>query len=180
MNKIYIILPIVCMLGFGYYFNVFHTGHVAEQDRKKAAAEAEKAKDDAQKAAEARRAQDETERKQREKQAQIDEEKRKKREEQLRLDNEVRADIERNVAEIASTRKELAEARKKLQDTRLTRERTETLGFKLAREVEETRIARRNFELELQRLAGMMADRIDASALVKEPLFPTPQGGPKK
>jgi hypothetical protein len=26
----------------------------------------------------------------------------------------------------------------------------------------------------------MMADHIDASALVKEPLFPTPQGGPKK
>lgn len=180
MNKLYIILPLVAMIVFAFVFSDFNKKYTIEQEAKKQAAAAEQAAREAEEAKLANQAAQEAIRRQEERVAKAEEDKRIAREKQEAEDRELVANIERTKRSIDQVQKELNEAEMKLVQMRQDREKAEADAFALARDVELTRIARRNAELELQRAAEMMADRTESSALVVEPLFPATQASAKK
>ena len=49
-------------------------------------------------------------------------------------------------------------------------------AFTLMKEVEAARIAKRNAELEVQRMAQMVSDKAENSVLVKQPILPPEPG----
>jgi hypothetical protein len=178
MNKIYVIVPFVLMIAFGFYFRDFYAGHKATVALKEEAARLKAEEEKRFEQEQANLASLEAERRQKEKEIKDAADRAARKAEQDRIDSEVREAYESAMAEIARSTVELDELEAKLKETRLKRERTEAALLELAREVELTRIERRTAELDLQRAVGMLADRTEATALVNPSLFPTPQAPP--
>lgn len=165
MNKIYLLVPLLLLLAFAGV----HTWHQRDADARRAlaAAEAERvAAVEAGKRSEAERfAREDAERRAKERLAEerrLTDEKRAKREaERARIDAETEAFL-------AQARKLAAEA--KALEARLValqeeKERTAQATFDLAKQVEAARVAKRNAELETQRLVEMLARRAGTTLL---------------
>jgi colicin import membrane protein len=173
MNKHYIIWPVVMIALFVAYFMRFEK----EFTVKEAARIAETQRVEAEKAAEKKRLQDQAaieNKKQSDLKAQEEAEKIAKRKaEQDRKDQAVRDDTAARVAEINAMAKEKGMLEAKLAETRRARLKAEADAFDAARSVELAKIERRTIELEIQRAAGLVAAKVDASSLVEIPVFAT-------
>ncbi len=169
MNKFYVISPLILCAIFGF----FYYGFIQQQDVKIAA---EKAKKE-QVAAEEKKKKDDAEAKAR---ADADERVKKREEETAKKDAERRAKWDNQGKEIAdSTAKYNSEAERAAKqvtelDTQLAdlRKKKEVAGreaFELQKAVELARIAKRNAELEIQRLHAMVAKRASESGAAQIP-----------
>lgn len=170
----YLIFPSVLLAGFlVIYFShkkqaeekeARHIAEVAkkktEDDEKKKAAEA-KAREDAKKRADEREAED-----------------RKKEEEkaakQAADDKKVRDSTVEYTAKADTAAKQVAALEIELDRLRKEKDKTSRESFDMAKQVELARIARRNAELEIQRMTEMVARRASDSSLTRPPVIPTP------
>lgn len=174
----YLIFPTVMLAGFlGFYFShkkaaeAKERAHIAEvakkkteDDEKKKIAET-KAREDAKKRQDEREAED-----------------RKKEEEKAarqRADDEkVRASTAEFTAKGEAAAKQVATLDSELDRLRKEKDKTTRETFDLAKQVELARIARRNAELEIQRVTAMIAQRASDSAMTRMP--PPPPAAPAK
>lgn len=170
MNRLYLIIPIILLALFGGVY--WQHSLTADADaRAKAAATAQaKSIADAQKA--------ETERKAREDAdlraaARLAEEKKKEDEKRAKWDADnarITEETARYSAQVAALTQEQTALEKALADTRAQREKLARENFETARAIELARIARRNAELEVQRMTEMVARKAGETSLLR----PTP------
>jgi hypothetical protein len=171
MNKHYVIWPVILVAAFIAYFIQFDKKDTLAQQEKVAREEAEKKAKEAEK----ERLKEEAA-KENLKQAAIkaeEEEKKLKEKEakQFAKDEEVRQDTASRRAEIDRMAKEKGDLQAKLAETRRARLKAEADSFDVARAVELAKIERRTIEMEIQRVAGLIANKVDASSLVEVPVF---------
>ena len=170
----YLLAPAV-MMGV---FLIFYFSYVEEAEAKKAAHKAEvetqkKVAEEKKKVAEAK-AREDAKKRQDEREA---EEKKKEKE---RADKQAAEDKKvRDQTNAALARGKKAEDEGKALETQLTNMRKEKdklsrESFDIAKQVELARIARRNAELEIQRMTEMIAKRASDSSLTKPPMMAMP------
>jgi chromosome segregation ATPase len=170
MNKFYVIFPAVLLLVFAVYYIQVAKPEMAEQE----AAAKQKVSD--QEAADAARRADI------EKKAQVDAQvQQHAREERDRLKQEKarhdREEADRQIAdetakfenEAASLTKQISDMEKEISNLRTKREDLSREVFGAAAKVELAKIDRQNAELEIQRMYGMVAQRVNDSFLAKLP-----------
>ena len=170
MNRFYLIVPLVLLSLFGgLYWQHSRTADAEARAKADATAQA-KAVADAQKA--------ETERKAREDAdlraaARLAEEKKKEDEKRAKWDADsvrITEETARYTALISTLAQEQTSLEKALADTRAQREKLAKENFETARAIELARIARRNAELEVQRMTEMVARKAGGTSLLR----PTP------
>lgn len=176
MNKFYVILPAILLIVFSVYYTKVAkpemAAAVAAKEKRiaddKATEEAHrkeieaKAQDDARKAQEAR---DQKEHERQEKaQKDKEEQDRKIQDETAKFENEA-----------ASLTKQIAAMEAEIANLRNKREATTREVLDLAKNVELTKINRRNAELEIQRMYDMVAQKVADSSLTKAPPPPPPK-----
>lgn len=171
MNKHYVIWPIVLVAAFIAYFIRFDKQDTIAQQEKIAREEAEKKAKELEK----ERLKEEAA-KENLKQAAIkaEEEAKKlaeKEAKQFAKDEEVRQNTKTIRDNIAGMTKEKVDLQAKLAETRRARLKAEAEAFDVARAVELAKIERRMIEMEIQRVAGLIANKVDASSLVEIPVF---------
>jgi len=170
----YLIAPAL-MLGV---FLIFYFSYVEEAEAKKAAQKAKVQQEqvmaeEKKKVAEAKAREDAKKR-----QDERDAEERKK--EKDRTDKQAAEDKKvRDATNEFLARAKAAEDEGKKLDTQLTnlrkeKDKTSREAFDIAKQVELARIARRNAELEIQRMTEMVAKRASDSSMTKPPMMPPP------
>lgn len=171
MNKHYIIWPIIMVAAFIAYFIQFDKKDTIAQQEKVAREEADKKAKEAEKerlkaiaAEENKRVSDEKAKEEAKKIAE-------KEAKQFAKDEEIRQDTATRRADIDKMAKEKGDLQAKLAETRRARLKAEAESFDAARSVELAKIERRTIEMEIQRAAGLIANKVDASSLVEVPVF---------
>jgi len=173
MNKHYVIWPVVMVAAFIAYFIQFNKADTLAQQEKEARELAEKNAKEAEKERLKQLAAEDN-LKQAEIKAKEEAEKLAARErKQWEKDEEVRQDTLARRAEIEKMAKEKGDLQAKLAETRRARLKAESESFDAARNVELAKIERRTVEMEIQRAAGLIANKVDASSLVEIPVFAT-------
>ena len=176
MNKHYVIWPVIMIAAFIAYFMQFDKADTAAMLRK----QQEEERIEAEKAAEKERLKELAaieNRKEADRKAQEEAQKLADREaKQFAKDEEVRQDTAKLRALIDAQAKEKGELQAKLAETRRARLKAEADAFEAARAVELAKIERRNIENEIQRAAGLIANKVDASSLVEIPVFAKEDG----
>lgn len=170
----YLIFPGIMLAVFiGFYLS-----HVEKAAVKKAAVAAKVAQEKAdaetkKKAAEAKAREDATKRQQ-----ERDAEEKKKADEkeakQAADDKKVRDTTNEYLAKGAAAGQQVASLETELANIRKEKDKTQREAFDLAKEVELARIARRNAELEIQRMTEMVSKRAHESSMVRPPIIPPP------
>lgn len=173
MNKHYVIWPVVMVAAFIAYFIQFDKEDTRLQEEKVAREEADKKAKELEKERLKELAAEEN-LKQAKIKAEEEEKKLKEKEaKQFAKDEEVRQDTASRRAEIDRMAKEKGELQAKLAETRRARLKAEADAFDAARSVELAKIERRTIEMDIQRVAGLIANKVDASSLVEIPVFAT-------
>lgn len=176
----YLIFPGVMLVGFIFVY----MSHVekAETKAKAVAEKIAKEKSDAEskkKAAEAKAREDAQKR-----QEERDAEERKKAEEkeakQAADDKKVRDQTAEYAAKGEAAQKQVSALESELDRLRKERDKTSRESFDIAKRIELARIARRNAELEIQRMTEMVSRRAAESSLTKPPVMPALPPPPKK
>jgi hypothetical protein len=170
----YLIFPGVMLAGF----LVVYLSHKEKSEAKERAHVAEVAKkktedEEKKKVAEAK-ARDDARKRQEERDA---EEKKKEAEKAARQaadDKKVRDQTAEYTAKVEAAAKQVAALDIELDRLRKEKDKTGRETFDLAKQVELTRIARRNAELEIQRMTEMVIRRASESSLTRPPVIPTP------
>lgn len=170
MNRLYLIIPLILLALFGGVY--WQHSLTADADaRAKAAATAHaKSIADAQKAETERKAREDADLRAADRLA---EEKKKEDEKRAKWDADSARIIEetaRYSAQVAALTQEQAALEKALADTRAQHEKLAKENFEAARAIELARIARRNAELEVQRMTEMVARKAGETSLLR----PTP------
>lgn len=168
MNRPYLLVPVILLALFGgVYWQ--HTRTAAHETAVKAAAVAAAKEADAAKKAEAeRKARADAEKRTAERLA---EEARRDAEKRARTEEEnlrIAADTAAYRTQIATLATETSTLEKQLAELRARREKLNTDAFALAKEVELARIAKRNAELEIQRLTDMVARQAANTTLARQ------------
>ena len=170
----YLIFPSVMLAGF----LVIYFSHKEKSEAKERAHIAQVAKekadaDEKKKAAEAKAREDA-----RKRQEERDAEEKKKTEEkeakQAADDKKVRDQTAEYTAKVDANQKQVNALEAELDRLRKEKDQTSREAFDLAKQVELARIARRNAELEIQRMTEMVARRAAESSLTRPPALPTP------
>lgn len=176
MKKIYIIIPLLLLVGFSFYYLDFaKEQEQLEIQEKQAKAEAIAA-EEAKKAEAEKSARLESERRAAEREA-----------EQAKKEADRRAKWDADGAKIAADTadykkqgdaytKEISNLEIQLLEVRRLKDQRTNEALALTEQVELARIAKRNAELEVQRLTDMVAERAAKSALTQLPP-PPPQPG---
>ena len=168
----YLIFPGLMMAGFlVIYFSHVEKTHAKE----KAAAEKiakEKAEADVKKKAAEVKARDDAKKRQEERDAEEKKKADEKEAKQAADDKKVRDATAEYVAKGAAAAKQVATLEKDLDNLRKEKDKTQREAFDLAKQVELARIARRNAELEIQRMTEMVSKRAHESSMVKPPVLP--------
>ncbi len=176
----YLIFPSVMLAGF----LVIYFSHAKEAEEKEARhiAQVAKEKSDAEekkKVAETKAREDAKKRAD-----ERDAEERKKEEEkaakQAADDKKVRDATAEYTAKAAASTKEATALEAELDRLRKEKDKTSRETFELAKQVELARIARRNAELEIQRMTEMISRRASDSSLTRPPVIPVPPPQPAK
>lgn len=170
----YLIFPSVMLAGF----LVIYFSHKKEAEAKEARHIAQVAKDkqdaeDKKKVAEAKAREDAKKRAD-----ERDAEEKKKEEEkaakQAADDKKVHDQTAEYTAKGDAASKQAGSLEIELDRLRKEKDKTSRESFDLAKKVELARIARRNAELEIQRMTEMISRRASDSSLVRPPVIPTP------
>lgn len=168
----YLIFPGIMLAGF----LVFYLSHKKEAEEKERAAiaqaAAERAEADRKKKEAEAKAREDARKRQEEREA----EERKKEEEkaakQAKDDKMVRDQIAEFTAKADAAQKQLNSLEIELDRIRKEKDKVSRETFDLAKQVELARIARRNAELEIQRMTEMIIRRANDSSLVRPPPVP--------
>jgi predicted RNase H-like nuclease (RuvC/YqgF family) len=170
MNKFYVIFPTVLLIAFGLYYTQIAKPEMAEQERiaadkvaqQAAVDEARRQAIEAKAGADAQVQQQAREQRDREKQ----EKALREREEQ---DRQVAAETAKFESEAASLTRQIADMDRQVTDLRAKKENLTKEVFDAAARVELAKIDRRNAELEVQRMYGVVAQKVGESFLTKLP-----------
>jgi chromosome segregation ATPase len=159
-------------------FIFVYMGHVEKAHAKEKAVKAQIAKEKAdleakKKAAEAKAREDATKR-----QEERDAEEKKKADEkaarQAADDKKVRDETAKYTAKVEASQKQIDSLEAELARIRKEKDATSRDAFETAKKVELARVARRNAELEIQRMTEMISRRASDSSLTKPPVVPPP------
>lgn len=167
MNRIYLIAPVILLGLFGGIYWQHSRAAAAHAVEKAALVAAAREAETAKKAEAERLARIDAEKRAADRLA---EEQKKDAEKRARYDEESRRiaeDTARYSAQVKTLAAESAALDQQLSDLRTRRENLNTGGFVLAREVELARIAKRNAELEIQRLTEMVARQAGNTSLAR-------------
>ncbi|WP_221030179.1 hypothetical protein [Actomonas aquatica] len=169
MNKSYIIVPILLMVGFGFiYKKAAHDIELVEQ-QEQAELDAKAAEEAAIKAEAERQAKEDAERRTAEREADEAAKEAKKRADWEARGIEIAEATAEANAEADKLAEQAAELELKLRATRNERDAQAGEAFDLAKKVELARIAKRNAELEIQRMTAMVTKRAEESTLTEMP-----------
>ena len=158
-------------------FVVFYSSHAKELHAKEVrlAAEAKAKRDELdtkKKVAEAKAREDAAKR-QKERDAEEGQKAAEKAAKQAADDKKVRDDTAKYVSQGDAAAKQVASFEVELDRVRKEKDKTSKEAFEIAKQVELTRIARRNAELEIQRMNEMIIKRASDSSLVRPPVIYT-------
>ena len=174
MNKFYIIVPVVLLGVFLFFYN----GALKEMDAKEVAKQVqkdkEKAVDDARRAEIEKKAAAEAKKKQEEREAEERAKEQKKIKEYEDVMRQLKDEADKYLAEADKNQKDANALELELNDLRSKKEKINRETFELAKQVELAKIARRNAELEIQRMVDMVAQKVGASSLAAMPPPPAP------
>ena len=163
MNKLYVIVPVAMLVGFGGLYTV-HTKQAAEKAAVALVEEAKAAEAAAAKKAEAeRQAREDAERRTSERLA---EEKRKEEEKAAKWAAQsatIAADTATYLADTEKNAAELKSLEARLESLRAEKEKAARAALDFDLEIEKSRVAKRNAELEIQRLVEMTARKAGTS-----------------
>lgn len=173
MKKWMYLIPPTIMLGL---FTIVYFSHVEKREAKEKAKVEKIAKEKAEldqkkKIAEAK-AREDTKKRNEERDAEEAKKEKEKIDKQAANDKEVRDATAQYNAEADKFAKEAATLEIELDRLRKDKDKLSRETFDLAKQVELARIARRNAELEIQRVTEMIHRRASDSALVKPPVIP--------
>jgi len=170
----YLIFPGIMLVGFVFIY-VSHV-EVTEEKEKAIALKIEKDKAELEakkKSAEAKAREDAKKR-----QEERDAEEKKKADEkaarQAADDKKVRDDTAKFTAKVEASQKEINAKEAQLDRLRKEKDKASRESFELAKKVELARIARRNAELEIQRMTEMISRRASDSSMTRPPVLPIP------
>jgi hypothetical protein len=161
------------MLGI---FLALYLTHAKEAERKEheavAKAAAEKAEADQKKKVAEAKARDDARKRQEERDAEEKKKEDEKIAKQAKDDKMVRDQIAEYTAKGDAAQKKVSELEVELDKLRKDKDAVSRETFDLAKQVELTRIARRNAELEIQRMTEVVVRRASDSSMVKPPPMP--------
>lgn len=174
MNKFYIIVPLVLLGTFLFFYN----GALKEMAAREAAKQAEVAKvkkaEDDRRAEIEKKAAEDAKRRQAEREAEERAKEQKKIKEYEDAMRQLKDEADKYLAEADKNQKDSNALELELNDLRNRKEKINREAFELSKQVELAKIARRNAELEIQRMVDMVAQRIGASSLAQMPPPPPP------
>jgi hypothetical protein len=175
----YLIAPAV-MLGV---FMVFYFSYVEKAHAKEAAAKArieseKKTADEKKKVAEAK-ARDDAKKRQDERDAEEKKKEKERADKQAAEDKKVRDATNEFLAKGKAAEQKAKQLETQLENLRKEKDKLSREAFDIAKQVELARIARRNAELEIQRMTEMITKRASDSSLVRPPSMP-PAPAPAK
>lgn len=169
----YLIFPAIMLAGFlVIYFShkekaeAKEREHIAQVAREKAESEEKKKIAEAKAREDARKRQEERDAEERKKQEEKDAK-------QAADDKKVRDQTAEYTAKANAAAKQVAALEAELDRLRKEKDATNRETFELAKQVELARIARRNAEMEIQRMTEMVARRAAESSLTRPPPLPT-------
>jgi uncharacterized protein involved in exopolysaccharide biosynthesis len=174
MNKLYVLAPVILLLVFGFFYRDFIKEEGVRLIEKKAKSDSDAAAETArQKAIEdrARADADERVKKREEEAAKKEADRRGKWDDQGR---EIAESTAKYSGEADRFTKRSAELEKQLADLRRQKDQATREQFDLQKAVELARIAKRNAELEIQRMTTMITNRATESAMARPPAPPAP------
>lgn len=168
----YLIFP-GAMLGLFLAFYLSHKGAAEIKEREHVALVAKKkADDDAKKKAAEGKAREDAKKRADERDAEEKKKEDEKAAKQAADDKQVRDKTAEYVGKADTFTKEVAKHEIDLDRIRKDRDKTSRESFELAKQVELTRVARRNAELEIQRKTEMVIKRAAESSLTRPPVMP--------
>ena len=171
---IYLIVPAVMMAGFLFvYFGHVETMHAKEAAKAASVAQA-KAEAEAKKKDAEQKARSDAKKRQDEREAEEAKKEKEKADKQAADDKKVRDAIAEFTAKADSASKQAAALEAELDRIRKEKDRLSRETFDLAKQVELARIARRNAELEIQRMTEMIARKASESAMTRPPVVAAP------
>ncbi len=174
MNKFYIIVPVVLLGVFLFFYNgalkEMAAKEVAKQEE---AAKVKKAEDDRRAEIEKKAAED-AKRRQAEREAEDRAKEQKKIKEYEDAMNQLKDEANKYLAEADKNQKDSNALELQLNDLRSQKEKINRETFELAKQVELAKIARRNAELEIQRMVDVVGQKVGASSFAAMPPPPAP------
>ena len=169
MNKSYLIVPVVLLAVFAVLYNGALKEMKTKADQQQATADAKTAEENKHKAEVEARAQIDAKKHQEERDAadRAKEEKRiKEYEDQLKA---LKDEANKYNTEADKLSKEAADLELQISQARTDKEKLNTETFDIAKEIELTKINRRNAELEIQRMIDMLGKKLTASSIILPP-----------
>lgn len=174
MNKFYIIVPVVLLGVFLFFYN----GALKEMAAKEVAKQEEAAKvkkaEDERRAEIEKKAAEDAKRRQAEREAEDRAKEQKKIKEYEDAMRQLKDEADKYLAEADKNQKDANALELQLNDLRSLKEKTNRETFELAKQVELAKIARRNAELEIQRMVDVVGQKVGASSFAAMPPPPAP------
>lgn len=169
---IYLIIPSI-LLGLFLVFYFSHQKETQEKQRVRSAALAKKLADEkAAKEAAERQAREDAAKKQAEREAEEKRKENERRAKQAAIDKQIKDETDAARAEANKFAKEAQALEAQLEKLRKDKDRIGREAFDLAKQVELAKVARRNAELESQRMVEMISRRAADSSLTRPPMLP--------
>lgn len=168
----YLIAPAIMMAGFiVVYFSYVEKAHAKEAALKAKVVQEKKMAEEKKKVAEAK-AREDAKKRQDERDAEEKKKEKEKLDKQAADDKKVADATKEFMAKADAGAKEAGQLEIELDRLRKEKDRLSRETFDLAKQVELARIARRNAELEIQRMTEMIAKRASDSAMTRAPAMP--------
>lgn len=174
MNKFYIIVPVVLLGVFLFFYNGALKEMAAKEATKKEEVAKVKAAEDARRAEIEKKAAEDAKRRQAEREAEDRAKEQKKIKEYEDAMRQLKDEADKYLAEADKNQKDANALELQLNDLRSVKEKTNRETFELAKQVELAKIARRNAELEIQRMVDVVAQKVGASSFAAMPPPPAP------
>ena len=171
---IYLLVPAILLGLFLFiYFPHVEKTHAKERARKEEIAK-KKAEDEEKKKAAEAKAREDAKKRQDERDAEEAKKLKEKEDKQAADDKKVRDQTAESIARANAAAAEVQKLETELARLRKDKDNLGRETFELAKQVELARIARRNAELEIQRVTEMLAKRAADSSMTRMPVVPTP------
>jgi hypothetical protein len=174
MNKFYIIVPVIMMAIFGFIYSDFTKKDALRVEQEAAVLKAEADAEAAQKAEAERQAKEDAARRTAEREAEEARKIAERREKWETAGQQIADSTAKYKAEADKFAAEAQDLELQLLAVRGDREKVSGEAFNLSKEVELARIAKRNAELQVQRMTEMVSKRAADSSLTKMPAAPAP------
>jgi hypothetical protein len=179
MKKIYIIVPLVLLVAFSFYYRNFAADLEVRKIEEAAAEQARQAAEDAEKAKAEQLARDESDKRAAERVAKEEAAAAKKKADWEAAGARIAEETAGYKKQADDFTKRVNELELQLVEIRRLKDRTTNEALALTEQIELARIAKRNAELEVQRLTDMVAERAAKSAMTQMPA-PPPAASPSR